>query len=476
MEKFISKLEKYLLPVAEKLNGQRHLASLRDGFIATMPLLIIGAFAIMFKNVVFNISEGSLLVSLGIVNAVDPANYPIWMTNINLVLDNIYNGSLAITALLVVYTIAFNLTEIKGYKGVEAGVLSLAAFFIAVPFMMEVPISEGGELISVMAINPSFFGPANIITAILIAFFVSEVYTYFLKREITIKMPSEVPPAVGRSFAALLPGAFILVVIAILQMLFTTEIISFGTYTFDSISSFIQLIIGAPLRIVGGGYFGLMVYATMVNVFWFFGIHGPNTLAFMDQSIFSPAAVQNAVLIQQGIVDFSGNILNQAAYDNLSTVELPSIYTKTLVDSYVFLGGSGATLGLIIALLLASKNEANKKIAKYSFTPALFNINEPLLFGLPIVFNPILFIPFILIQPILVTTATLAINFGLIPMYGITIPWTSPVGLGAFLGYGGSFTAMAFAFFQLALSTLLYYPFVVAMNRIHLNKNEKEGE
>jgi PTS system cellobiose-specific IIC component len=258
------------------------------------------------------------------------------------------------------------------------------------------------------------------------------------------------------------PGIAVFVLIAFLQTCLVYGLIPFTEQT--SLSLFIQEVIGAPLRALAGGYVGSFIYLTLIDIFWFFGIHGPNTLAFMDQGIFSPAAVQNGLLISSGVID-AWQVLDPAALETLGVTAQPSIYNKSMMDAFVFLGGSGATLGLIIAILIVSKKEADRKIAKYGLTPALFNINEPIIFGLPIVFNPILFIPFCIIHPILLTSAVTVIELGLIPQYAITIPWTSPIGIGAFLGYGGSIAAFVFAGFQLVIATVIYYPFVVLMNK-----------
>ncbi len=469
MEGFISKIEKHLVPIASKLNGQRHLAALRDGFIAIMPLMIIGAFAVMINSVFLNWGAGSLIGEL-MGNETTDVVYPAFVVFLQNVMNFISQGTLSVIGIVAVGTISYSLTKIKGYEGVEAMVIAVGSFFIA---LTQVDGTYAG----------SFFGTANLITAILIAFFVAEVYTFSLKRNWKITMPEGVPPAVGRSFSALVPALIILVTVAVFQ----TACANFAivpvfeyadgsqvlTWQTGSISTFIQNAIGLPLHVVAGGLGGLIFYATGSAFLWFFGIHGPNTLAFLDQAVFTPAAVQNAALISQGIVDYSGNILDAAAYASLAPTELPSMYSKTLVDSFVFIGGSGTTIGLVIAILLASKDKATKQIAKYSFAPALFNINEPLLFGLPIVYNPLLFIPFILIQPILLVLTVIMMNIGIIPMYGITIPWTAPVGIGAFLGYGGSITAFLWAIGCVAIATIVYYPFVVAMNR---QKAKEEAE
>lgn len=466
MEGFIQKIEKYLMPIASKLTGQRHLASLRDGFIAIMPLMIIGAFAVMINSVFLDFSEGSLIGSF-MTNPIDPADYPGWINFLKQIMDFISKGSLSILGILAVATIAYSLTSLKGYNGLEASVISVASYFITFEYVND-------------AIGTSFFGTANLITAILVAFFVAEVYTAFLKRDIRIKMPEGVPPAVERSFSALIPAMVILLSLAIIQTALMTYNI---TPTFNeaghlvwstgTISLFIQNAIGLPLHIVGGGLFGILFYGTAAPFLWFFGIHGPNTLAFLDQAIFTPNAINNAELISRGVISYK-EVLQPDVVAALPATAQPSMYTKTMLDSFAMVGGAGTTIGLVIAILLASKDKAAKQVAKYSLAPALFNINEPLLFGLPIVFNPILFIPFVLIQPLLIVLTTVLIKIHFIPMYSIPIPWTSPVGIGAFLGYGGSLTAMLWAFGCVAIATVVYYPFVVAMNRAKAKENQSK--
>ncbi len=467
MEGFIAKIEKHLVPIAGKLSAQRHLAALKEGFIAIMPLMIIGAFAVMINSVFLDYSDGSLIGSF-LENPISPENYPPLVIFLKDIMDFISKGSLNVVGILAAGTISYSLTKFKGYNGLEAAVLAIAAFFITFSY---------GEDASIAG---NFFGSANLISAILVAFFVAEVYTWFLSRDIRIKMPDTVPPAVERSFSALVPATVIFVVLATFQtMLQTWEVVpTFGVdglvWTTGSISLFIQNVIGLPLHMVAGGVFGALFYTVGVSFLWFFGIHGPNTLAFLDQAVFTPAAIQNATLIQEGIINYSG-IIDQAAYSALPATQQANVISKSLIDSFVFIGGSGATIGLVIAIILGSRDEGARKVGKYAFAPALFNINEPLLFGLPIVFNPLLFIPFVIIQPILLILSLIVINVGLVPMYAIPIPWTSPVGLGAFLAYGGSITAMLWAFVCVAISTIIYYPFVVAMNRAK-TKEEAQGE
>lgn len=462
METFIKWLEKNVIPFSDKLMNQRHLAAIRDGFIAIMPLMIVGAFAIMLNSVFLDFSDGSLIGTI-LSSPINPEDYPEVLIVIKDILSLVTDATLGLCSLVVAFTIASSLAEFKGYNGLEAAVISIVSFIIAIPLTIEVdPSLLATGTASVSGINPDFFSASNIITAILIANISTEIYTWFLKKNIVITMPEDVPPAVARSFVALLPSAVIFMIFAIFQVVLSDGIIP--NLQFDSISAFIQATIALPLKQVGGGFIGMFLYLLLAPLLFFFGIHGPNTLAFIEQGIFVPASIQNGLLINDGIINAKG-VIDQAAYSSLPLIEHATIYSKSLIVSYVALGGTGATLGLVFAILLASRDETTKKMGKYALMPALFNINEPLIFGLPIVLNPVLFIPFVLVQPILMITSVIAMNLNIIPLYGILVPWTTPVGLSAFLAYGGSISAFIFALFQLMIATIVYYPFVVAMNR-----------
>lgn len=461
MDEFLNKLEKRLLPIAEKLNNQPYLAALRDGFIAIMPLMLIGAFALMINNVFLNYGEGSLFQTLFGFEAIPNDSLPPFVQWLQEICVIAANATLSIAALVVTFTISYSFTERKGYKPLEAGVIAVAALFAS--FV----IVDG-------TYDVNFFSAANIITGIVLALMTGEIYCYLLKKDIRVKMPEGVPPAVESSFSALIPAATIVVFTAILH----TAVLGLSDWMFsqgwldiqiNSLSEFIQLFIGVPLKAVGGGVVGMYIYTGLVDLLWFFGIHGPNTLAFIDQGIFTPAAIENANLITQGFL---------SPFEILDPVRGASatVFTKSLVDSYVFMGGVGSTIGLIIAILISSKVQAHRQIAKLSLGPAFFNINEPLLFGLPIVFNPVLFIPYIIVSPLLLTFVLVMMKIlPFLPIYSIPIPWTSPPIVGAFLAYGGNLWSALLALLCVVISTLIYLPFVLVMNRMALDEEKSEA-
>ncbi len=180
----------------------------------------------------------------------------------------------------------------------------------------------------------------------------------------------------------------------------------------------------------------------------------------------TPWALENISIYQQfGSVD--------AALEAGKTFH---VWAKPMLDSYIFLGGSGATLGLIIAIFLASRRADYRQVAKLALPSGIFQINEPILFGLPIIMNPVMFIPFILVQPILAAITLVAYYLGIIPPITNIAPWTMPTGLGAFFNTNGSVAALLVALFNLAVATLIYLPFVVVANKAQNAIEQEESE
>lgn len=449
MIKYLEKFSDKIYPVANKLGSNKTLTAIKDGFINLMPLLIIGSLVIVINNVILEWGEGSLWYGLGIDIGADRAAS---IAEYKIFGSFIWQGSLAIMSLLVAFTICYNYVKREGCDAISAALLSVAAFFTIQNWNLPVTLDDGSEIV-VFAINANNLSGANVITAILVAITVGKIFCYFDSRKIGIKMPEGVPPGVAKAFSALVPGIVILfaasLMASVLEMVWSLEF-----------SEIITLFIATPLQKIGAeGPIVAYLYVTLSNLLYFFGIHGPNVLSFVDATVLTPAAVANADLIAQGM-------------------EPTYIFTKGMLDSFVFIGGGGATLGLIIAMLVASKSSADKAVGKFALVPGLFNINEPLVFGLPIVMNPVLFIPFVVLPPLLLTTAWIQIEFyhaiGLLHnIGGVLIPWVSPVGIGAFLSYQ-SFAAILIALTQLAIATIVYIPFVIASNKVATKDMDNE--
>ncbi len=282
------------------------------------------------------------------------------------------------------------------------------------------------------------------------------MFTFVIRRNWVIKLPESVPGSVSRSFSALIPGFLILFLFGILSWALAVAGSNFHQIIMDSIST--------PLASMGAivGW----AYVIFTSLLWFFGVHGSLALAALDSGIMTPWALENvAIYTQYGSVEAA-----------LQAGKTFHVWAKPMLDSYVFLGGTGATLGLIIAIFIGSRRADHRQIAKLSLPSGIFQINEPILFGLPIIMNPVMFIPFVLIQPILAAITLFAYHLNVIPPITNIAPWTMPTGLGAFFNTNGSLAALALALFNLCVATLFYLPFVTLSNKAQSILQEEETE
>lgn len=432
--------EKYFVPIAGRIGGQRHLVAVRDGFASLMPIIMAGSFAVLIK-------------AAPIPGWTDFIASPVGL-QVQTLCNTIWWGSLALISIYLAFAVAYNLAGSYNKSGLQAGLLSVASFLIMVPQSPMVPLPEGlktAEGATAIAgwgnINWGYTSSQGMFVAIIIALIATELFVKLSNADVlVIKMPEGVPPAVSRSFAALFPGMIVLAVMSILCILL-------GQTADQNIFATVAKYVGAPIKGVANTLGSAVAIVFMQHFLWFFGLHGSNIIG----------AVTEPILLQ---------LLDENMRAFAAGQPIPNIVTKPFFDSFVNLGGSGATLSLLAALFVAGKRKQNKQIAKLGVAPGLFNINEPVIFGFPIVLNPILFIPFVfgpIVLTIVAYTATLA---GLVPRTIAMVPWTFPPVIGGFVAtasYQGAFLAL----FNLILSFVMYLPFVYLMEVME-NKKDKE--
>lgn len=324
-----------------------------------------------------------------------------------------------------------------------AGLTSVAVFIIMYP-------APFGLDNGVNVMQTTYLGAQGLFVAMLVGGVVGEFLPkLFNNPKLKITMPEMVPPAVSRSFSGLIP--IVLVIMAASVVSFLISLVAP-----NGINEVIYDTIQTPLRNIGGNIFGVLVIAFTQNLLWAIGIHGPNTLNAVRAAIFTEPDMANLAHIN--------------ATGGLKNIPYPETWAM-LNDAFANMGGSGMTLGLIIAIFIASRRPEYKEIAKMSLIPGIFNINEPLIFGLPIVLNPILVVPFVLTPMINIVFGYLVtIVFKIIPSPAIGVPWTTPGPLIPFLGTGGNFLALIIGFVCLGISVLVYLPFVIAANKAAENE------
>jgi PTS system cellobiose-specific IIC component len=407
MDKFVQWMEKYFMPKASVIAAQRHLVAIRDAFVVTMPLMILGALAVLINNL--PIPGFADLMDKLFPKIVNDA--PIWKS----FGGNIWNGTFAIFSVLIAFLVAYNLVKSYGKDGIAAGTVSVASFF-----------AVGGL---------SGMDATGLFIALVIALISGEIFQRLVGNEkLVIKMPDDVPPAVAKSFAALLPA---MITISLFSLI-TSILFGFGI---DNIVVSFYEAVQKPFMGLANSYPSALLLAFITPFLWFFGLHGANMVDPLMQTINVPAIDANIKALEAG-------------------KQIPYIVNKPFFDSFVNLGGTGATLGLLIAIFIVGrKNKPYKVITNLSLAPGLFNINEPVMFGLPIVLNPIMFIPFIITPMVLVTIAYVATATGLVPGATFMPPWVTPPIIGGFLATK-SIAGGVLAAVNLIVSVLIYLPFV----------------
>ena len=280
----------------------------------------------------------------------------------------------------------------------------------------------------------SRLGSQGLFVAIIMSIFTIEIFNFIVKKNIIIKMPDSVPPAVSKSFAALIPGFFVIMIALIIRILF--EVSPFG-----NIHKVVEMVLTKPLTALGGSFLGMTGLSFITNLLWSAGIHGSNLVTGgIAKPVLDTLMDQNRIALSAG-------------------KPLPNIVTTQFFDIFHNMGGSGTTFSLAIMLLFLSKSKQLKEIGKLAIGPAFFNINEPILFGLPIVMNPILIIPFILAPLVTVMVTYLAMYSGLVAkVTGVALPWTTPPFISGFLATN-HWTGTAIQVVNFFITAAIYYPF-----------------
>lgn len=425
-------LEEKFVPIAAKIGGQKHLVAIRDAFAGLMPLVLVGAFAVLLNNVFF--VPWSLLA--GYIGGEHP--FIVWAnSNVAPLFSLMESGTFSILALALVFSLGYNRAAVENKDTLSTGLINVSAFILLGALSRNNP--------DVASWVGNFLAAQGIFIALVVGLITPEVYFAIVRKNWVIKMPDTVPPAVARGFSAVIPGFIAVFVWAVVGYFFN---VAAGM----SIFTWFESNISSALMAMGQNIFAILAVSTLIPLFWFFGLHGANILEAFMSPIYGTLGLQNIDLYGRGITAV-GSGANELA-----------VWVRGSWDAYVFMGGSGATLPLIAAILLYSKLTEQKEIAKLGLAPGIFMINEPVLFGLPIVLNPIYFIPFIIVQPVLTVVAYVATTAGFAGPIVNSVPWTTPPVLNAFLATNGSMGAVVVALINLALAFVIYLPFVMVAN------------
>jgi PTS system cellobiose-specific IIC component len=414
-------MEEKFVPAAAAIGGQRHLMALRDGIVMIMPLLLLGSFAMIILD--FPIESWT--------NMVTEAGWG-WDGHLDTIVETTFGISALVAAFGVSSSLAGSYKKKNGQliDGTPAGIMAIASFFI-VNYGI---ISEGGGT-----------GNEFLFVGMLFGIFTGEVYRLFVQKDWVIKLPDSVPAAISRQFTALMPG------LVVLGFSWLAIAIPFAGTEYGTISIWLnEGIFGALIK--GGLSYPVTMFAAFIeHLLWSFGLHGSAIVIF---PFFEPL------------------------WTIATTPDTKEIFTWAFYENSVWIGGSGATLPVVIYMLLLAKSKLLKDIGKIAIGPGLFNINEPVTFGLPVVLNPMLMIPYILSPMIIITILYFGTAAGLFPILDKMVPWTTPIFISGFLassgGMGERIMAVVSQVIAFTAAGLIWFPFIRAWDNINV-KLEKSA-
>lgn len=426
MSKSTNFMEEKFMPIAAKIGGQRHLLALRDGIVMVMPLLILGAFAMIIAEFPLT-AYTDLMVRL-------------FGEGWNSFEGIIMNATYGIVALVACFGICSSLVNSYKIDGTPAGMISLSSFFI---INIISNFTDGESTVAAWA--ASTFTANFLFTAIIVALVSGEIYRFLVQKKFTITLPKSVPSTVARQFTALLPGIVIMLFFLIVRGLFSLTV-------WGNFPAFVSAVISTPLRGFGTSYIGTLFAVFFEHFLWSLGLHGSSIVIF---PIFEPMWIVN---LQENIGGIAKHIVTQPFYEN-----------------GVWIGGSGATLPVVVYMLVFAKSKLLKQVGKIGIAPGLFNINEPVTFGLPIVLNPILMIPFILTPAIVMTVQYIGTAIGLFPLCNYMVPWTTPFLISGFL-MTQSLMGVVAQIISFAVAFLCWLPFIKAWDNSNYKMELEEAK
>lgn len=430
MNGFVGFIEQKLMPVANKVGMQRHMVAIRKGIIATLPLTIVGSFFTILLN--FPIESVAAMI--------EPYRE---------VLDIPFRYTVGLLALYATFGIASSLASSYKLDALTSGILATMSFLITAAPPLRVFESVEGVIDAGRFINIANLGSGSLFGAIVTALLSVEIYRFFIVKNITIKMPDGVPPEVTNSFMALIPGGAILILFWAIR-----HLIGFDINAFLS-----NLLMPFKDILAGNSLFGGLLTVFLICFFWVLGIHGPAIMGPVIRPFWDISIAENMDVFQA-----TGN-----AHD------LPNIFTEQFLQWFVWIGGAGTTLALVV-LFLFSKSKYLKQLGRLSILPGIFNINEPVIFGAPIVMNPILGIPF-LVAPLVTTTLSYFLTVsGVIPMMAARLGFAIPAPIAAWMSTNWSVAAGVLVVVNFFITLAIYYPFFKVFEKQQLAREAEESE
>lgn len=424
MNNFMDALGAKIAPIAQKIGANLYLTVLRDAFMLSFPLTMFGSFIVVFNNL------------------------PFWPDSVKAQFSNLFgngqNATMSIMTVFVTLGIGYYFSKAKEVEAIFGAVVSLASYLILTPFFMTV--MDGKKEIQASGIlSLDRLGAKGMFLGMIAAFLAAKIYVYLTQKGFVITMPDGVPPAVSKSFSALIP------VLGTLLPFLIGNAVMIGVFN-TNLHDVIYNIIQKPLTGLGTSLPGTIVAIFFVQFLWFFGLHGQVIVNSVFEPFWQTNGLDNAELLKKG---------------NAALQEHGHIVTKSFMDTFtVSLGGSGSTLIVLILIMAIMTKKQYKEVARLAIAPGIFNVNEPVIFGLPMVMNASLFIPWLLAPLVSVIIAYAGFASGIVPLTtGAQVPWTMPAIISGFLATNSIMGALL-QIVQMIAVGLIYLPFLMMIDKI----------
>lgn len=418
------KLQNVLLSISSKVETNKYLGSIKEAFTMFVPFIIVGSFGSMLN----------ILVS----GANGLAQWVPWLSNLSPAFTAINFVTISCMSLPIAFLIGYKLAEKENLPQLESGLIGLLSYLAVCPNTISTVVEGLKDPVVVNGLGAGVIGAQGLFVSMIMSMVAVKFFGLLTNIDaIKIKMPDSVPTGIARSFNILIP-------IFIIITAFSVGGCLFNTFTGNYLNVWIYNIIQLPLQALANTTGGILVLELVNQLFWFLGIHGGMVIEGVRGPLSAAGLAENISAVQAGGV--ATNIL-----------------TRGFWTSFVVVGGGGITLSLLIAIFIFSKREDHKSIAKFSLIPGICGINEPVVFGLPLVLNPIFAIPFILNSVIAAFIAVVATNIGFLTCGVLDCPPGLPVFVTGFISYG--IHGIIVQAIILIVTFIIWVPFVLMSNK-----------
>lgn len=431
MNTFIKFMEEKFLPLASKIAGNKYLKSISSGSMSLLGIIMVGAIFSIIPSITWEPYQ-NFITSTGIITVVNFV--PAVTTNL--------------IGLYMAFSIGYNGAKEFGIgnNAFNTGIVSLVSFIILSPITINDKVMPAVNMFS-----GEFFGPKAVISAIIISLIVINIMKFFMNKNITVRLPDGVPPMVSNSFVSLIPATVAILGFALVKYGFTMT-------TYETFNDFIYTILQTPLQSLVGNFPSFILLIIISQLLWFFGVHGSQTVLPILLPVWLGYMAENsaAVAAGKGVV----NSINFGLWD------------------LACIGGCGATIGLVIVMFFFSKSKRYKAFSRVTLPCGIFSINEPLIFGMPLMLNVMTIIPFVLCPVIITAIGYLLMNLGVItPYIGILGTGSLPPLIHGIVN--GSLSAGIYELFAILISVVIWFPFFKMLDQqackeeLALEKGEK---